>query len=314
MKLRYGYLFSGMITGFIILCSAIWTLPDGKLHVIFCDVGQGDAAYVRFPDGRDLLIDGGPNDSVLACLGRYMPFWDRSIDLVVLTHPQKDHLQGLIQVTRRYAIGSILRSEVAGTSEGFTELQKSISELKIPVRYMAQGQHVSIGSVSLSYLWPSEEQIAKGRVASVQFADSQKTSSDERVLGAQTGDFNDYSLVQLLRYGSFDVLFPGDADDHVEPKYTGLWLGSAPLEILKVPHHGSKTGMTQAFVDWVHPQVSVISVGKNTYGHPSKEAQGLLKTIGSTTLRTDQVGDVEIISDGSSYAIKTQKNSKQIVR
>ena len=94
-KLRVGYVISGIVTGLILLFSFIATLPDGKLHIVFCDIGQGDAAYVRFPDGRDMLIDGGPNDKVLNCLGKHMPFWDRRINLVVLTHPQKDHMQGL---------------------------------------------------------------------------------------------------------------------------------------------------------------------------------------------------------------------------
>src|SRR3989344_728069 len=97
-KLRYGYLISGIITGSILIFSFFGSFPDGKLHIVFCDVGQGDAAYVRFPDGQDMVVDGGPNDNVLGCLGKYMPFWDRHIDLVMLSNPQKDHLQGLISV------------------------------------------------------------------------------------------------------------------------------------------------------------------------------------------------------------------------
>lgn len=308
MKLRYGYLFSGIVTGCIILFSFIWTLPDGKLHVVFCDVGQGDAAYIRFPDGHDMVIDGGPNDSVLQCLGRHMPFWDRHIDIVALTHPQKDHMQGLISVVNRYSVGSLLRSDVMATSDGFSALQQSVQASRIPVRFMSQGSRIQIGTVTLTFLWPSEEQIAKGKRANSAFADSQKTAGDERVLGAQTGDLNDYSLVQLLQYGSFDVLFTGDADTHVEGYYTGGSLGIPPLNVLKVPHHGSKTGMTDAFVDWANPQVSIISVGKNSYGHPSNNAIDGLKQKQSRIFRTDQSGDIEIVSDGTRFTVKTQRD------
>jgi beta-lactamase superfamily II metal-dependent hydrolase len=127
-------------------------------------------------------------------------------------------------------------------------------------------------------------------------------------LGAQTGDLNDYSLVQLLQYGSFDVLFTGDADDHVEHYYTGMQIGSRPIEILKVPHHGSKTGMMDNFISWVHPNIAIISVGKNTYGHPSKTAIDLLSKELAKVYRTDQSGDIEIISDGSDFIVKTQNN------
>jgi len=295
---------SGIVTGMIILFGFIFTLPDGKLHVVFCNVGQGDAAYIRFPDGRDMLIDGGPNTSVLDCLGRHMPFWDRSIDLVALTHPQKDHMQGLISVVNRYSIGYMIRSEVSNISDGFDLLQKSVKERNIPIRYMVQGNRIQIGNAHMSYLWPSNEQIAKGKQAQQLFADSQKNTSDERVLGAQTGDLNDYSLVQLLQYGSFDVLFTGDADEHVEHYYTGDQIGSRPIEVLKVPHHGSKTGMTESFVSWVQPIVAIISVGKNTYGHPSNGALELLSKKNIHVLRTDKQGDIEVISDGKHWQVR----------
>lgn len=307
MKLRYGYLISGVITGCIILFSFIFTLPDGKLHIVFCDVGQGDAAYIRFPDGHDMVIDGGPSDAVLHCLGRHMPFWDRHIDIVSLTHPQKDHMQGIISILKRYSVGSLLRSDVTSSSDGFALLQESLRRAKTPVRFMSQGNRVQIGAVEIRYLWPSQEQIAKGQRAENSFAQSQKTSSDARVLGAQTGDLNDYSLVQLLQYKSFDVLFTGDADDHVEDHYTGLQLGVPPLEVLKVPHHGSKTGMTGAFVDWASPLFSIVSVGKNSYGHPSNTALDSLNRKKSRIVRTDERGDIEIVSDGIGFTVTTQR-------
>jgi competence protein ComEC len=291
-KLRWGYLISGIITGCILLVSFIGSLPDGKLHIFFCNVGQGDATYVRFPDGRDMLVDGGPNDSVLQCLGRHMPFWDRNIDIVVNSHPQKDHLAGLISVLNRYTVEYVVRSDLASSSDVYAQFTDAITTHHVPVRLVTRGEKISIGSASISIIWPSESQIALMRPGT-------------GVLGASTDtNLNDGSLVFFLRYGSFDVLFPGDADSHVEGQYTGEQLADDHVEVLKVPHHGSKTGMTQGFVDWLKPAISVISVGKNSYGHPSAEAITMLQMIDSKILRTDQVGDIEIVSDGKRWEIR----------
>ena len=284
-KLRYGYLLSGIIIGFILLASFISTFPDGKLHIFFCNVGQGDAAYIRFPDGRDMLIDGGPNDSVLACLGRHMPFWDREINIVVNSHPQNDHVKGLISVLNRYTVDDVVRSDLTSSSDVYAQFIDVIKTHHVPVRLVSAGEHITVGPTSLSVIWPSES----------------------HVLGVTTdANLNDGCVVLWLHYGSFDALFPGDADAHVEPYYVGGPLADGRVEVLKVPHHGSRTGMTQAFVDWLKPAVSIISVGKNSYGHPSKEAIDMLQNIGSKILRTDQKGDIEITSDGKDFGVLTK--------
>ena len=288
-KLRWGYLISGIITGCVLLVSFLTTLPDGKLHIFFCNVGQGDAAYIRFPDGRDMLVDGGPNDTVLQCLGRHMPFWDREINIVVNSHPQNDHLKGLISVLDRYTVDYVVRSDIASSSDVYAQFFDVIKTHHISERLVTRGEKMSIGAASLSFLWPSEAQIALMHPVN-------------NVLGASTdANLNDGSLVFSLRYGSFDAIFPGDADSHVEGSYTGGQLADGSVELLKVPHHGSKTGMTQDFVDWIKPEVAVISVGKNSYGHPSAEAITMLQSAGSVIHRTDKEGDIEIISDGSHW-------------
>ena len=298
-KLRYGYLISGIITGCILLVSFISSLPDGKLHITFCNVGQGDAVYVRFPDGRDMLVDGGPNDTVLQCLGRAMPFWDREINIVVNSHPQNDHLKGLISVLNRFKVDYVIRSNLSASSDVYAQFIDAITTHHVPQRLVTAGERISIGMTSLSVLWPSESQIALMQPAT-------------GVLGASTDtNLNDGSLVFSLRYGSFDAFFPGDADSHVEGQYTGdqlvpsgaEGLADGRVEVLKVPHHGSKTGMTQAFIDWIKPAVAVISVGKNSYGHPTAEAINMLQSAGSQILRTDQKGDIEVVSDGKSWKI-----------
>jgi len=280
MKLKTGYLIGGIVSGIILLFSFIWTQPDGKLHITFCDVGQGDAAYVRFPDGRDMVVDGGPNDKILGCLGKHMPFWDRKIDIVLLSHPQKDHMQGLISVLDRYDVEYFVRSDVTNETEGYTRLMDIVGKKKIPQKFLSQGQTISVDETDLSFLWPNSD-----------------------VLGASTSDVNDYSLVFALRYGSFDVLFTGDADTRVEKNYIDSQLADSTIEVLKVPHHGSKTGMTQAFVDWVKPSLAVISVGKNNYGHPTKEIMDMLQNANSKILTTLELGDISVISDGQNWQV-----------
>lgn len=298
-KLRTGYFISGIATGLILLFSFLFSLPDGKLHIYVCDVGQGDATYVRFPDGRDMVIDGGPNDAIIGCLGKYMPFWDRTIDMVLLTHPQKDHMQGLIAVLKRYKVVYFLRSNVDNSSQGYVDLQKIIHDKRIPVKFITRGEHVMIGQVALSLLWPSVEQVAKNNQAGASFG-----NRDSRVLGATVGDLNDYSLVFWLRFGTFDALFTGDADTRVEGNYVGSVLADKEVELLKVPHHGSRTGINEAFVQWLRPKISVISVGKNMYGHPSQEALHFLESVGSQIHRTDKEGDIEVMSDGKHWVVK----------
>lgn len=278
VTLKIGYFIGGLATGLVLLFNFLTALPDGKLHIIFCDVGQGDAAYIRFPDGRDMLVDGGPNNKVLGCLGRHMPFWDRALDLVVLSHPQKDHMQGLLSVFERYRVEYFVRSNIANTTEGYQKLVKLVKTRAINEKLVTVGEEISIGQTKLFILWPSDD-----------------------VLGASTADLNDASVVFSLRFGSFDALFPGDADTRVESQYRGTQLADSTVEVLKVPHHGSKTGMTTEYLNWLKPQLAVISVGQNTYGHPTTEILSMLADIGSRVLRTDQDGDIEIVSDGTTW-------------
>lgn len=297
-KLRTGYFISGIATGLVLLFSFISSLPDGRLHIYVCNVGQGDAVYVCFPDGRDMVVDGGPSDAIIACLGKYMPFWDRHIDMVVMTHPQKDHMQGLISVFERYRVDYFIRSDIDNTTDGYKRLIEVAQRKHVSTRFVSAGERITVGSATLTFLWPSSDQIAKGKRAV-----ASGTRDASRVLGAAVGDLNDYSLVFWLRFGSFDAFFTGDADTRVETEYTGNALADETVELLKVPHHGSRTGMNEAFVNWLRPKFAVISVGKNNYGHPSGEALRLLESVGSVIHRTDKEGDIEVVSDGVHWDI-----------
>jgi competence protein ComEC len=300
-SLKVGYLISGAVTGLILLVSFISSLPDGKIHMVFCDVGQGDATYIRFADGTDALIDGGPNDkSVTNCLGKYMPFWDRSIDLVILTHPQKDHMEGLLTIFKRFRVRYFAHSQLAGSENG-QKLVTLAKENGAEDKVISQGERVKLGGgANFSVLWPDAALAAAG----------------SSVLGAST-ETNDTSVVVSLSYGIFDALLMGDADSHVDSRLTARPLPDREgLDVLKVPHHGSKTGMTEGFLQWIGPasnaassvkSQAIISVGKNSYGHPAKESIDSLLKNGWDVKQTDTSGDVEVVSDGHVWSVTTGK-------
>ena len=288
--------------GLVLLGQFLMTLPDGKLHITICDVGQGDGAYLRFPDGRDIVIDGGPGSQILTCLGKVMPFWDRTIDAVMLTHPDLDHFKGLIPVLQRYRVGTYIHSDIANTTPLYQELESIVKTKHIPVRFVASHEKMKLGDVTLGVLWPAQTYLSLTN-------NVLGTQSDTAV--SRESHRNDYAIVFHLRYGIFDAVFTADADENVEPYYTGEFLSPDGIELLKVPHHGSRTGMTDAFLSWLHPKYAVISVGaKNTYGHPSPQAIEQLTHEGATIFRTDQRGSITFVTDGKTVSIRTEKKQQ----
>lgn len=289
------YFISGIIIGIVLIISALFSLPDGKLHIVFCDVGQGDAAYIRTPSNQDVLIDGGPNDSVLLCLGKHMPFYDRTIDVVVLTHPQKDHLQGLISVTDRYTVNSFVIGVEGQETEGYKKLVLNIQKKNIPIRNLYTGDTFLIGTIEFDVLWPERKWISE-RVY--------PQRSETAVLGLSTyADLNSFSYYLHLTYGDFDALFTGDGDSKIQPDIMQMVI-LPDVEVLKFPHHGSKTALMPEFLDKIKPELAVISVGKNSYGHPTQEALNLLYERGINIKRTDVDGEIEIVSDGKEWWMK----------
>lgn len=249
-------------------------LPDGRLHVYFLDIGQGDAIFIQTPSGRQVLIDGGREAQTLfAELGAVMPFWDRSIDLLVLTHPDADHMAAQIDVPGRFAVSEALDTRASQANPDGDAWRSSMTAGAVAVELQSQGGWVDLGDgAALWVLWPTTEPV-------------QGDNAD-----------NENSLVLKLVYGDFSVLLTGDAGEVSE---MGMITAQAPLRstVLKAGHHGSSSSTSTVFLGAVQPMLTVIQVGKeNDYGHPH---QATLMRLGNRTLlRNDLHGRIHVVSDG----------------
>ena len=250
------------------------------LEIDFYDVGQGDAIFIETLNGKQVLIDGGPDLTILEKLGRELPFWDRYIDLVILTHPEHDHISGLIEVIKRYKIGGILTTGVVRETAEYKEWRKVIKEEGIPI-YIAQSDGIINldNNINLFILHPFES-----------------------LAGQKTKRVNNASIVAQLVYKDFELLLTGDIEKKIEKALVGSGI-NLQSDILKVPHHGSKTSSTKSFIGAVSPIVAVIQAGKdNSYGHPHQAVLDILNNV--ATFCTAQHGDIEILTNGVSFQIK----------
>ncbi len=248
------------------------------LEVTFFDVGQGDAILIETPKRHQILIDGGPDSTILEKLGKEIPFWDRSIDLIILTHPERDHMAGLLEVLKRYKVENILWTGILRDTSEFKEWLRLI-EIENANVFIAQvGQKITTRTVLVEILFPFEN--LEGQV----FKDSNNTS-----------------IVAKLVFGQNSLLFTGDNYKSVERKLIDRGL-NIDSDILKVGHHGSKTSSAIEFIEGVGPKIAVISLeAENSYGHPHPETLETLEKYGIKVLRTDINKDIKIISDGINY-------------
>jgi competence protein ComEC len=277
----------GMTVVLLVLGLGFWQrLPDGKLHVVFLDVGQGDAIFVETPSGKQILIDGGPSETqVLAQLGQQMGFWDRTLDLVVLTHPDADHINGLVPVLERYRVATVVHRQIELDSDTYAYWLALVAE---------EGAVVYEGQAGLAL--------------TLDPADARRPGLEMTVLhpGAEEWEgANDNSVVTRLVYGDVSLLLTGDIEAPVEE---ALIKAGAIREatLLKLAHHGSCGSSTPAFLDAVDPEVVVVSVGAdNHFGHPCDEVLERLSDL--PVYRTDEQGAVEMISDGTQMWVEVQR-------
>ncbi len=252
------------------------------LEVNFLDVGQGDAILIKTPDHQRILIDGGPSSAVVNKLGENLPFYDKKIDLIILTHPHADHLDGLIEVLKRYEVKKILSTGATHTTPDYLAWLEEIKKQNVPMEIAAAGQTIDFGGgIKMEIFYPKEN-----------------------LAGKSAENLNNTSIVAKLIFGQTSFLFTGDAESEVEDELIG---GGVDLkaDVLKVAHHGSKNATSQNFLEKVKPKFAVISVGAdNQFGHPNAMTMKRLENIGAEIFRTDEDGDVKMVSDGIKVEIK----------
>lgn len=247
------------------------------LEVSFFDIGQGDSIFIETPQGHQILIDGGPSSKVLEKLGEEMPFSDKTIDLIILTHPEHDHIGGLIEVLERYKVENIMWTGIIRETKEYGAWIEAVEEEEANVIIAKAGQKIEAGEVLIYILYPFES--LEGKVVK---------------------EVNNSSVVARLVFDQNSFLFTGDIFKSVEKEL--IKREELKSDILKVGHHGSKTSSSKEFIENVLPEIAVIQSGRdNHYGHPHPETLEVLENYDIKVLRTDKESDIKILSNGVNY-------------
>lgn len=269
-KAIYTTLFLLLVLAFILGGIIFYAKNSSDLKVIFFDVGEGDAILIS-EGNNQILIDGGKNGkTALEKLGKYIPFWDRNIEVIIATHPDADHIGGLVEVAKNYTVGEILQTRTASQSQTFSAWNEIIEGKNIQTLEALKGVTVRFPSEArLEVIYP---------FFSIQ---SPEESSQNR-----------NSAVAKLNYQENKFIFTGDlpAEQELELLNNN---SDIKANILKVSHHGSKYSTSNEFLRAVSPATAIISVGKNnSYGHPAGEVLERLIKYGVAIYRTDEMGDI----------------------
>lgn len=270
-----GAVAAGSLAGLLLVGGWSLSQPDGRLHVAFLDVGQGDATLIQTPGGRHVLIDGGQYASqLMAQLGDQLPFWERDIDVVIATHPDDDHVAGLTAVFERYDVGRLITNgQGSGQSAAYDALLQAARSKDTALHTAVAGEVIDLGDgVRLELLHPAPDFSADGD--------------------------NDRSVVARLVYANFALLLPGDAEAAAE---AALLAQPRPLQatVLKAAHHGANTSSGSALLTAVQPQIVVVSAGPdNRFGHPHPDMLARTQAAGAAVLRTDELGTITLTTDG----------------
>lgn len=291
---------------FMSLCLFIYSnWPDDQVHLIFCDVGQGDAILLT-SGFHQVLIDAGPDASVVSCLDQHLPFWDRSLDLVIATHMDYDHIGGMAEVLKRYFIKDILATSLSGETETILAFRKALLEEKI------SGSNVYLVTDSFQTLLFDQIEMTT-HVPGVEQSDNLGALID--LSETMLSDFNDQesevvkdknslSIATFLNVYNTSIVLTGDLP--IEEELAMIKRGLIEeATILKAGHHGAKTSSSMEFLTKIRPEIVIISVGKNNkYDHPAPQVIKNLVDMGVEILRTDSMGSVEVVISKDGYDIQ----------
>jgi len=282
-----------LLAGNIFVWTSVSLLPDGKLHVSILDVGQGDCILVRTPDGRNILIDAGPDPaSVCIQLGKKLPFWDRQIDMLVLTQYQSDHIAGSLELLKRYNVRSLGLPPSTSKAVLPCEIVQTAYDQSVATHILACGKQLDAGSdLHLTVLNPPDKPF---------------TGTED--------DINNNSTVIRVSYGNVSFLLCGDIGMEAE-RYLAANRAGLQSDVLKVAHHGSKGSSSDEFLTIVDPASAAISAGaSNRFGHPNRETLERLSAIvpESNIFITAVHGNIEYVTDGHRLWVITDKSTPSL--
>lgn len=283
IKIHEKKIYGGFILFFLALNFIIWSevIERGRkpeLAIYFFDVGQGDSILIESKDGAQILIDGGPPNRILPQLSRVLPYFDRYIDVVILTHPHADHISGLIEVFKKYNVGMLIESGASYSTAEFYEFEKLVEAKGIKKILVDRPASINFSSnAKLKFLYP-----------------------DRSFDGENLKNVHDSAIISELDFEGKKILFMADAEKKTENHLVSQGV-LEDIDVLKAGHHGSKTSSNAEFLKAIKPEYAVISVGaKNRYGHPSQEALSRFASLGAKIFRTDLDGTIRLeIRDGN---------------
>ncbi len=258
-----------LLTLSLILAAIICLQSSKELKIVFIDVGQGDSILIS-QGNKQILIDGGKDGKLLLeKLGRHIPFWDRKIEAVIETHPDADHIGGLIEIFRTYEISAVMKTNARSESQTFKALEEAVSVEGSQIVEAQVGQKIILSEdAQMEIIFPFEK------------------------INESSKDTNAGSVVARLVYGENSFLLTGDLPGEQEKEILARGI-NITSDVLKVSHHGSKYSSSEDFLKEVGPRDAIVSVGKsNSYGHPNQEALQRIAKQGTKIFRTDELGDI----------------------
>lgn len=272
-----------ILAGFLNLPGGVLSQQQGVLEVSLLDVGQGDAILIRTPLQQKILIDGGPAANILTPLGQELGFFERQIDLLIITHPDQDHIAGLTEVLRRYKVKSVLLTGAQHDTVWYQDILRQIVQQNIPTIVANSQTDFDFGAgVILDVLWP-----------------------EKYLAGKTLSEPNEGSVVIRLSYGKTVALLTGDLGLTGENELLRT-AQNLQAQVLKLGHHGSDTASSQEFLNAVDSEIALVSAGKdNQYGHPKPEVLERLQ--GQEVFSTIELSTVRLESDGEEWEVLSTK-------